>query len=161
MKHTLSVTTPSDLEIEFARTFNAPRHLVWKATTEPELVKRWFSGPEGRQMTVCEADIRVGGAFHRTWSGPDGATVSQRGVFRELDPPERMVRVESMEFGGVPQGGEKLATAVLSGSSGQTRLTITFRYPSTEARDADLARAKEGGIAAMYDRLEEIVLEMS
>jgi uncharacterized protein YndB with AHSA1/START domain len=161
MKHTVSVTTPSDLEFELARTFNAPRHLVWKAVTEPELVKRWMHRPEGWEMPVCEADMRVGGAFHRAWRGPDGTAISQRGVFRELEPPERMVRIETMELGGVPQGGEKLMTAVLTESAGETRLTITFRYPSTEARDADLARAKEGGMAAGYDRLDEILLEMS
>ena len=71
MKHTLSVTTPTDLEIVMTRTFDAPRRLVWEAMTKPAFIRRWLFAPPGWEMTVCEGDVQVGGTFHWAWNGPD------------------------------------------------------------------------------------------
>ena len=60
---TVTVTTPSDREVEVTRMFNAPRPLVFKALTTPDLLLRWMHGPNGWTLTVCEVDLRVGGAF--------------------------------------------------------------------------------------------------
>ncbi len=154
----LKVTTPSDLEIVMTRGFNAPRHLVWEAMSKPELIKKWLFGPPGWKMTVCEDDLRVGGAFHWAWSGPEGAEMAMRGIYREVVEPERIVRTETFEFGCAAQAGEQLASVVLTDEGGRTGLTLTVLYPSKEARDGALASGMEKGVSAGYDRLEELLL---
>jgi len=160
MKHTLKVSTPTDREIVLTRIFDAPRPLVWNAMTRPELLKRWLFGPDGWTMTVCDDDVRVGGAFHYAWSGPGGEAMSLRGVYREVVPPERVVRTESFEFGCATQAGEQLATLVLTEEADKTCLTLTVLYPSKEARDGTLASGMEHGVGAGYDRLDAILTAM-
>jgi uncharacterized protein YndB with AHSA1/START domain len=157
---TLKVTTPTDREIVLTRGFDAPRSLVFEAMTKPELLQRWLYGPPGWSMVVCEDDPRVGGTFRWVWRGPDGAEMSMRGVYREVVPPERVVRTESFEFGCDAQAGEQLATLVLTEQGGKTTLTITLLYPSKEARDATIASGMERGVAASYDRLAELLASM-
>jgi uncharacterized protein YndB with AHSA1/START domain len=156
MKNLLKVTTPTDREIVMTRVFNAPRKLVWQTMSKPELLKRWLFGPPGWAMTVCDDDVRVGGAFRWVWRGPDGQEMALRGVYREVVPPERMVRTESFEFGCAPQAGEQVGTLVLTEKDGQTTLTLTVVYPSKEARDGAIASGMEHGVAAGYDRLDEL-----
>jgi uncharacterized protein YndB with AHSA1/START domain len=160
MKHPLKVSTPTDREIVVTRVFDAPRHLVWNAMTEPGLLKCWLFGPDGWAMTVCDDDVRVGGAFHYAWSGPGGEAMSLRGVYREVVPPERVVRTESFEFGCASQAGEQLATLVLTEEAAGTYLTLTVLYPSTQARDGTLASGMEHGVGAGYDRLEAILASL-
>ena len=62
----LQVTTPSDLEIVMSRQFEAPRPLVFDAFTRPEHVRRWLGRPQDT-MTVCEIDLRIGGAWRYRW----------------------------------------------------------------------------------------------
>ncbi len=157
MKNTLKVATSGDCEIVVTRTFNAPRELVWETMSRPELLKRWLFGPAGWQMTVCEEDHRVGGTFRWEWAGPDGMGMTMTGVYREIVPPERCVRTETFESGCFPQMGEQLVTLVLVERGAQTLLTLTVLYPSKAARDGALASGMEHGMAAGYDRLDEIL----
>ena len=154
---TLKVTTPTDREIVLTRVFDAPRRLVFEALGKPELLQRWLLGPPGWSMVVCENDLTVGGAFRHVWRGPDGSEMAMRGVYREVVPPERIVRTESFEFGCDPQAGEQVCTLVLTEQGGKTALSLTVLYPSKEARDATIASGMERGVAASYDRLEEIL----
>jgi uncharacterized protein YndB with AHSA1/START domain len=157
----LSVATPTDLEIVLTRRFNAPRDLVWEAMSKPELIKQWLFGPPGWTMTKCEDDLRVGGEFRWAWSGPDGVGMEMHGVYREVIPPERMVRTEVFDFGcvDVPGGAEQLCTLVLDETNEQTTLTLTVRYPSKQARDMALATGMEKGVSAGYDRLDQMLAE--
>jgi uncharacterized protein YndB with AHSA1/START domain len=157
MKHRLNVTTPGDREIRMTRVFDAPRHLVWEAMTKPELIRRWLFGPPGWEMTRCEDDPRVGGAFQWAWRGPNGEAMAMHGVYREVVPNQKMVRTESFDFGCAPQAGEQVATLALTEEDGRTTLTITVVYPSKEARDGAIASGMEHGVAAGYDRLDEIL----
>ena len=68
----LTLTTPTDREIVMTRVFNAPRKLVFDAMTKPELLKRWFFGPPGWSLEVCEIDLRVGGGYRYVWRGRGG-----------------------------------------------------------------------------------------
>ena len=151
------VTTPTDREIVITREFNAPRELVWDSLSKPELLKRWIAGPPGWEMTACEENAHVGGTFRWVWSGPDGAEMAMSGVYREIAPPERCVRTERFEFGCVPGGGEQLATLVLTENGDKTALTLTLLYDSKEARDGAVASGMDQGLAAGYDRLDEIL----
>ena len=94
--------------------------------------------------------------------------MTMRGVNREVVPPERIVRTESFEFGCDPQAGEQVGTLVLTErdggggggggpGSGKTTLTLTLLYPSKEASDATIASGMEQGVAAGYDRLDELL----
>ncbi|MDG3006841.1 SRPBCC family protein [Paludisphaera mucosa] len=157
MRNALKVTTPTDREIVVTRRFNAPRELVWDAMSRPELLKRWVTGPPGWEMTVCEEDARVGGTFRWAWTGPDGAAMSMSGVYHEVTPPERCVRIERFDFGCGPAGAEQLATLDLADMGETTELTITLLYSSKEARDGAAASGMEHGMAAGYDRLDEIL----
>ena len=157
MRHALTVTTPTDREIVITREFDAPRELVWETMSRPELLKRWLHGPPGWEMTACEDDARVGGTFRWSWSGPEGAVMSMTGEYREVVPPERCVRTEIFEMGCVPGGGGQLATLGLAERGGKTHLTVTLEYASKEHRDGAVASGMERGMAAGYDRLDELL----
>ncbi len=158
MKRTLEVTTPSDLEIVMTRTFDAPRHLVWDAMTKPELIRRWLYAPEGWTMTVCEGDTEVGGSFRWAWNGPDDKpALAIWGINREVVPLEKIVHTENMEIGAGVHLGELLATVELTEHDGTTALRMTLLFPSKEARDGALASGMARGVAAGYDRLDEIL----
>lgn len=154
---TLKVATPTDREIVITRAFDAPREQVWRAMTEPDLIRRWCTGPPGWEMTVCENDLTVGGAFRHEWRGPDGAAMAMHGVYQEIEPPARIVRTATFEFGCDAQAGEQKEKLVLAEQGGRTMLTLTLLYPSKEARDATIASGMEQGVAASYDRLDEII----
>lgn len=157
MTNKLNVTTPTDLEIVITRAFDAPRSMVWQAMSEPRLIKQWLFGPPGWSMEVCEDEQRVGGQFRWAWNGPDGAQMSMHGVYREVTPPERIVRTEIFETGCDATGGEQLSTLVLNEAGDRTNLTLTVLYSSKEARDGALASGMERGVEAGYDRLEAML----
>jgi uncharacterized protein YndB with AHSA1/START domain len=162
----LKVTTPTDFEIVMTRAFNAPRRLVWDAMTKPEYIRRWLYAPEGWSMTVCEGDVRVGGSFRWEWNGPDGKpALSLYGVYREVVPPERIVHTESMEMGGSMDtrcnAQPAIATLMLAEQGGRTMLRMTMMFPSKELRDGALASGMEHGVAAGYDRLDELLVTLA
>ena len=90
----LEITTPSDKEIMFTRTFDAPRQLVFDAWTKPELLKRWLYGPNGWSLAVCKVDLRVGGHYRYEWKHTNGNEMGMGGVYREVVPPERLVNTQ-------------------------------------------------------------------
>ena len=148
----LIVTTPADREIVMTRVFNAPRRLVFDALTKPELLRRWF-GPRGWSLVVCEADLKVGGAWRWVLRGPEGRDMGMRGVYQEITPPERLVSSESFE----DYPGESLNTLTLSEEDGKTTFTITVRYASQQVRDVVIKSGMEHGAAECYDKLAEML----
>ena len=159
MKNKLTVTMPSDREIVITRRFDAPRQMVWDTMSKPELLKKWMFGPPGWELTECVEDARVGGKFRWVWKGPDGAGMSMSGEYSEVKPPERVVRTETFEIGCGPQMGTQQATLVLTEEGTQTLLTLTVLYPSKEARDGAAASGMEHGMAAGYDRLDDLLVK--
>jgi len=151
------VTTPSDLEITLTRVFDAPRHLVFEAMTRPEHVRRWWGILDERySVAVCEIDLRPGGGWRFVGRHPNGEAAF-RGVYREIDPPERLVYTEIYE--PFPDG-VSVVTQILTEEAGKTRLTLTARYESKETRDFVLSTGMEKGAALSYDRLEEVAREL-
>ena len=151
MSDTLLIATPTEREVVLTRSFDAPRRLVFDALTMPELLKRWF-GPRGWEMVVCEIDLKPGGAFHFVSRRADGKDVAQRGVYREVVPPERLVNTEWWEDWNP---GEVLVTTDLVERAGKTTLTLTMVYPSKEVRDTILNSGLKHGAAELYDKLDE------
>jgi uncharacterized protein YndB with AHSA1/START domain len=152
---TLKVTTPTDREIALTRVFDAPRNLVFDAYTKPELVQRWLGVHGGWSWSVCEIDLRVGGAYRFVWRGPGGEEMGMRGVYREVVVPERIVATEAFDQSWYP--GEAVSTVTLVEQGGKTTLTLTVRYESREARDAVLKSPMESGVAAGFDKLAELL----
>jgi uncharacterized protein YndB with AHSA1/START domain len=155
MKNTLSVAAAGDREIVISRAFNAPRQLVFDAHTKPELVKRWLLGPPGWMMPVCEIDLRVGGRYRYVWRNQDGTEMGMGGVFRAIARPERLVATERFDQSWYP--GEALDTTVFVEEAGKTTVTLTVLYESRQARDGVLKSPMAEGMAAGYDRLEELL----
>jgi uncharacterized protein YndB with AHSA1/START domain len=144
-------TTPSDREIVMTRVFEAPRHLVFEAWTRPEHVNSWW-GPRTTTLPVCEIDLRPGGAWRYVVRDTDGNEYGFRGVYREVEPPARLVYTDS--FDGMP-GHESLVTITFDERDGRTTLTSTTLYQSVEDRDAVLEIGMTQGAAESMDRLAE------
>ena len=144
-------TTPSDREIVVKRDFDAPRRLVFDAWTNPKHVPRWFTGPEGWSMPICEIDLRPGGTYLMGLRGPEGAAMDLRGTYREVAPPERLVAAERW----APEWPETINTVVFAEQDGRTSVTVTILYPSKEARDMALETGMKEGMDAGYERLDE------
>ena len=151
----LKVTTRGDREIVMTRAFDAPRKLVFDAFTKPELVKQWLLGPPGWSMPVCEIDLRVGGSYRYVWRKAGAPDMGMGGVYREVVAPERVVATEKFDEAWYP--GEAVGTLVLVEQSGKTTVTQTVLYASAETRDAVLKSGMDKGVAASYDRLEEML----
>src|SRR5262245_21642108 len=157
--HTFKTTMPSDREIVLTRLFDAPRRLVFDAMTRPEHVRRWWGIlDEEHSVSVCEIDLRPGGRWRFVGRGPKGDFPAFYGVYREISPPDRLVYTEIFE--PFPDA-ESLVTAVLTEEGGNTRLTVTCLYPSREVRDIVIDSGMERGAGISYDRLEDLVAELS
>ena len=156
MKNALKITTSGDRDLVMTRVFDAPRQLVYDAHTKPELVRQWLLGPPGWTMPVCDMDVRVGGKYRWVWRHDANKTeMGMGGVYREVQAPERLVSTEKFDEAWYP--GESLNTLVLVEQSGRTTLTQTMRYESREAREAVIKSGMESGVAASYDRLDEVL----
>jgi uncharacterized protein YndB with AHSA1/START domain len=154
------IITPGDRELEIHRDFNAPRHMVFDAFTKPELVRRWLLGPDGWTMPVCDIDLRVGGAYRYVWKKEStGMQMGLGGVFREVDPPRRLVATEKFDDAWYP--GEALNTTVFDEKAGVTRVRLTVQYESKEARDTASRSGMEHGMIAGYNRLEEVLASLA
>jgi uncharacterized protein YndB with AHSA1/START domain len=155
---TMQLATPTEREIVVTRVFNGPRHLVFDAFTKPELLKRWLFGPGGWTLEVCEVDLRVGGSYRYVWRGPNGTEMGMGGIHREVVPPERIVATQLFDQDWT--SGEAIGTLVLIEQDGKTTLTNTILYSSREARDTVLKTPMDKGMAAGYDRLEQMLASL-
>ena len=153
---TATVTLPTEEQILIRREFEAPKHLVYKAWTTPELVKRWWSGNRG-EMTIAEIDLRVGGAWRYVMVTDEGFEVAFHGEYREIVPNERIVSTEVYE--GMPEG-EALNTVTLTETEGRTTLTVLVQHSSKEARDAHIDSGMETSMQDGMDLLEQVAVSL-
>lgn len=150
------ITLPSDTEILITRLFDAPAELVFKATTTPELVKRWWGFPTSEWL-VCDIDLRVGGQWRYVVREGD-MEVGFHGEYREIERPHRMVTTEVFE--GFPDpDGAALNIVTLEEADGVTTMKVLVRHSCQEHRDGHLASGMEGGMQVSYNRLEDLVRE--
>jgi uncharacterized protein YndB with AHSA1/START domain len=152
---TLTMTTPSDREVQVTRVFKAPRRLVFEALTTPAVLKRWMHGPDGWTLAVCEIDLRVGGAFRYVWKKTNGREMGMGGTFREIVPPERIVHTELFEEDWT--GGETVVTTTFTEHGAATTLTLTILYASKDGRDQALETNFAAGMDAAYKALDELL----
>jgi uncharacterized protein YndB with AHSA1/START domain len=153
---TAKVTLPTDEQILITREFDAPRHLVYKAWTTPELVKRWWGARRG-EVTIAEIDLRVGGTWRYVMVADGGLEVAFHGEYREIVPNERIVSTEVYE--GMPDA-EALNTLTFTEANGRTTLTILVEHASKEARDAHIDSGMEAGMQDAMDLLEQVAVSL-
>jgi uncharacterized protein YndB with AHSA1/START domain len=153
---TATVTLPTDEQILITREFDAPRHLVYKAWTTPELVRRWWHADRG-EMTIAEIDLRVGGRWRYVMVANGGFEVAFHGEYREIVPNERIVSTEVYE--GMPDG-EALDTVTFTEADGRTILTILVQHTCREHRDAHINSGMEDGMQDAMDLLEKVAVSL-
>jgi uncharacterized protein YndB with AHSA1/START domain len=151
-----TLTLPTDEQILITREFNAPRNLVWKAWTTPELVRRWWHANRG-EVTICEIDLRVGGKWRFVSVTPDGYEVAFRGEYREVVPHERLVSTEIFE--GFPDA-EAVDTLTLTEANGITTATLLVQHSSKEHRDGLIESGMEAGLQDALDLLEQVAISL-
>ena len=156
---TATVTLPADDQILITREFAAPKHLVYKAWTTPELVRRWWTARRG-EMTTCEIDLRVGGMWRYAMMADGGFEVAFHGEYREIVPNERLVSTEVYE--GIPDAEENAAldTLTLAEVDGRTTLTVLVQHPTKEGRDAHIESGMEAGMQDAMDLLEQVAISL-
>jgi uncharacterized protein YndB with AHSA1/START domain len=155
------VTTPSDREVQVTRSFRAPKALVYRAYTEPALVRRWMLGPPGWSMPVCEMDVRVGGRYTWRWRSEDGTQeFGFTGTFREVRPGARLVHTEAYDpgtVGGGYPGDDAIVTVTFTENDGVTTMTTLIDFGSKEARDAAVATGMTDGMEQSYQLLDRLL----
>jgi uncharacterized protein YndB with AHSA1/START domain len=158
---TAKVTLPTDDQILITREFDAPKHLVYKAWTTPELVRRWWHANRG-EMTVAEIDLRVGGKWRYVSVTDDGFEVAFRGEYREIVPEERIVSTEIYEGAPPMEGADEgtLNTATFTEADGRTTLTVLVQAPNKEVRDAIIDSGMEAGMQDAMDLLEQVAVSL-
>jgi uncharacterized protein YndB with AHSA1/START domain len=153
------VTLPTDEQILITRQFAAPKDLVYRAWTTPELVKRWWSGQRGK-VTLAEIDLRVGGTWRYVLVTHDGFEVGFHGEFREIVPNERIVATEVYE--GAPEDAREAPLNIITftEAEGRTTLTILTETSSKELRDTIINSGMEAGMQEGMDLLEQVAISL-
>ncbi|HEV7654206.1 MAG TPA: SRPBCC family protein [Mycobacteriales bacterium] len=151
------VTLPTDTQILITREFDAPRHLVWKAYTTPELIRRWWAGTHGT-VTAAEVDLRVGGSWRYVLVTHDDFEVAFHGEYREIDAPGRLVNTEIYE--GAPDG-TGVITTTLTEADGRTTLAQLCDYGDQKIRDAVIDSGMEGGMQSSFDAMEQVAISLA
>lgn len=153
---TAVVTLPTDTQILITREFDAPRHLVYRAWTTPELIKRWWSGNRG-EVTTAEVDLRAGGTWRYVMTANGGFEVAFHGKYREVVPGERIVSTEIYE--GMPEA-DAVSTVTFTEKDGRTTLSILVQHASREFRDAQIKSGMEGSMHEAMDHLGQVAVSL-
>jgi uncharacterized protein YndB with AHSA1/START domain len=156
---TATVELPTDEQILITREFDAPKELVYKAWTTPELVKRWWSGKKG-EVTLAEIDLRVGGAWRYVMNASEGFEVAFHGEYREIVPNERIVSTEIYEIPDQGDSPPTINTATFTEVDGRTTLEILVQCPSKELRDTIIDSGMESGMQESMDALEQVAISL-
>lgn len=153
------VAVPGKQEIIVTREFDAPRELVFKAHTDPELYVKWL-GPREHAMILEKFEPKSGGEWRYVSKDKDGQEYVFHGVNHEVLYPERLI--STFEFEGLPEKGHvELDTATFEElPEGRTRLTVQAVYQSVTDRDGMISSGMEKGMSEGYDRLDELLEEM-
>jgi uncharacterized protein YndB with AHSA1/START domain len=154
---TAVVTLPSDTEILITREFDAPKHLVFKAWTTPDLIRRWWAGKRG-EVTLAEVDLRVGGTWRYVMRAHGEHEVGFHGEFREIVPNERIVNTEVYE--GMPDA-EALNIITFSEQDGRTTMSMLVQHTDQESRDGHINSGMEGGMQESMDLLEQVAVSLA
>lgn len=142
-------------DLTYERTFDAPRELVWKAHTDPQLIPRWW-GQRGSTTTVAEMDVRPGGKWRYVSSAPDRDDIAFYGEYLDVTPPERIKWTFMFDVEGVgPMGGPE--TLTFQDVGGKTLMRAVSHMGSAEVIEEALATGMTAGAIETWDRLDELL----
>lgn len=161
MIHGIDATPANAPVIVITREFDAPRDLVWRAWTDPEQVKQWFA-PFEFSVPRAEIDLRPGGQSRLDMAGPDGKIYPTRVTYLEVVPPERLVYSDDVDpdataWGDSPPPSNIQTITFEDIGNDRTRLTVSIRLASVEARDAMLKMGAKAGWASSLDKLAALL----
>jgi len=164
MMEKAQVSLPSDREVRVTRAFNAPRALVYKAWTTPELLQRWMLGPPGWSMPVCEMDVRPGGKYHWRWRmDENGQGFGFLGTFSEVEAPAKLAYDQYYDPDGfdsaMPENNPTVIRSTYTEKNGVTTLVTVMDFGSKEARDAAISTGMTDGMETSYERLDTMFAE--
>jgi uncharacterized protein YndB with AHSA1/START domain len=142
--------------IDIEREFDAPRDLILRAHTDPDLLVQWL-GPRKYEMTVDRWEVRDGGAWRYVNRDGEGNEFAFRGVFHGAPTPDGLV--QTFEYEGAP-GHVSLESLTLEEREGRTLVRIHSVHQSVKARDAMVESGMEGGVQEGYERLDELVARL-
>ena len=151
------MTQADSTEILIEHVFDAPRELVWKAWTDPEHVAKWW-GPQGMTTRVDELDLRPGGRWRYVMMAPDGSEYPQKGVFREIVPPETIVTSAEFEVGA--EGPHKVILTYRFDDLGdKTKLTMRsgMYLPMSEQEQMGVIEGWNSNFDSLDDYLATLV----
>jgi uncharacterized protein YndB with AHSA1/START domain len=156
------VTLPAETQILIVREFDAPKHLLYRAYTEPDLIKQWWSGQRG-VVVSAEVDLRVDGNWRYVMTANEGSEVAFHGTFREIVPNERLVTTEVFEGAPVENEEEDAALNFITfeETDGRTTLTTLVECHTREVRDIIIESGMEGGMQEAMDRLEQVARSLA
>ena len=154
MSETRIIAEPGVQQLTIEREFDAPRELLLRAYTEPELVEQWL-GPRRLSTRVETLEPRAAGAWRFIHAEPDGTEYAFRGVYHS-DPSVEHGIVQTWEFEGAP-GHVNLETLTFEERDGKTLVRGTAVYQSVESRDVAVGTGMEGGARESYERLAELL----
>lgn len=149
------VALPNDTSIRITREFAAPRHLVFRAWTEPDLIRRWWHANRGEIVSI-DVDLRVGGAWRYVMTANGGFEVAFHGSYREVVPDERIVSTEIYEAAPV---AEAVDTVTFTEQDGITTVTLVVEHSTREFRDMHLNSGMEDGLQDALALLERVAAE--
>lgn len=158
-KTTITVE-PGKQELFITREFDAPRELVFKAHTDPQLYAQWL-GPHGLVTTFETFEPVSGGRWRFVQKDKDGQSFGFHGVNHEVLAPERLIG--TFEFEGLPESGHVIleTTTFEALPGGRTRIKTQSVFQSVQDRDGMVASGMESGVVEGYERLDEILKTMS
>lgn len=150
----LQMSTPVPTEVHFERVFDAPKRLVIKAMTTPELIKKWMGGKRAA-VTAAEADLRPGGRYRNAFRTNDGFEFAFVGTYHEITD-ERIVFEEQLEG----QPGAARITCTFTEEGGKTTMKMVMSFPTQEMRDQVLATGMADGMGETYEELEKLLKQL-
>jgi len=155
---TTTITAPPGTPfITIEREFDAPRELLFRAWTEPDLLVQWL-GPRRLKMRVDWQELRDGGRWHYTHWGDDGTEHRFGGVFHGAPSVDRIVR--TFEYEGAP-GHVSLESLDFEPRGSRTLLRMHAVHQSVDARDAMVESGMEEGVNDGMERLDELLARMT
>ena len=156
------MTTPSvsDRELVLTRLIDSPREKLFRAWTDPELLKQWFA-PLPYTTPHAELDVRPGGANFVAMKGPDGQEMPNRGVYLEVVKNERVVFTNAYTKAWEPSD-KPFMTVILTfeDEGGKTRYTARVRRWSVEDREMHEKMGFHQGWGQCADQLTDLVAKL-
>lgn len=151
---------PTDRELVLTRTINAPPEKLFRAWTEPELIKQWFV-PRPWTVSSAETDVRPGGSSLIVMRSPEGNEFPNPGIYLEVVPNEKLVSTDAYTSAWVPSE-KPFMTLILTfeDQGGKTKYTARVRHWTVADREQHEQMGFHEGWGQCTDQLEELVAKL-